>query len=343
MRQVSKANIDKIEEFLADGRLDLSEYALEKDFLVFDALEIITSLPQNDYFELVFCGGTCLSKAYGLLERMSEDVDFKVVPTDVAIGLGRDSLRKRLSEYTKSIVAALEIGGFGEGAVNRCSRDENKYAALDVSFSSAFTKPTSLRANLLIELNYTRLSDSSETLSIGLLLDKLALGQYSQTKAIKCVSLREALAEKLISFPRRLAMHLSKNASSPTLDEASGWDQALVRHIYDVHQIYRKHPTVIGDLQEMTRMVSFVIEKDASDFSNQHPSFCDNPRKEISTALAWAQSSEVLQRQYDAFVIDMVYAQASSTPNFKEALGVFDSALSSILPLVNYDRLAEPR
>ncbi|MEE4149858.1 nucleotidyl transferase AbiEii/AbiGii toxin family protein [Pseudomonas viridiflava] len=28
---------------------------------------------------MVFAGGTCLSKAYGLIERMSEDIDIKVV------------------------------------------------------------------------------------------------------------------------------------------------------------------------------------------------------------------------------------------------------------------------
>lgn len=29
--------------------------------------------------QLVFAGGTCLSKAHGLIERMSEDIDIKVV------------------------------------------------------------------------------------------------------------------------------------------------------------------------------------------------------------------------------------------------------------------------
>ena len=251
MRQVSGADLEKIQDFFSESELRLPPYALEKDFLVVDALEIITSLPKHEYFELVFCGGTCLSKAYGILERMSEDIDFKVVPTVAATELSGNALRGKLSAYSKSIVFALETGGFGEGTVNRRSRDDDKYSALDVSFASAFKKPDSLRPNLLIELNYTKLTGSAENRPVGLLLEKLAFGQYSKVKDVKCISLQEALAEKLISFPRRLALQLSKNASPTTLDEASGWDQALVRHIYDVHQIYRKHPTVIGDLQEM--------------------------------------------------------------------------------------------
>ena len=33
---------------------------------------------ENEYFRLIFCGGTCLAKAHKLVQRMSEDVDFKV-------------------------------------------------------------------------------------------------------------------------------------------------------------------------------------------------------------------------------------------------------------------------
>jgi hypothetical protein len=35
---------------------------------------------------LVFAGGTCLSKAHGLIERMSEDIDIKIVLDDVPEG-----------------------------------------------------------------------------------------------------------------------------------------------------------------------------------------------------------------------------------------------------------------
>lgn len=37
---------------------------------------------------LVFCGGTSLSKAYELIERMSEEVDLKVVLDEPKVGGG---------------------------------------------------------------------------------------------------------------------------------------------------------------------------------------------------------------------------------------------------------------
>ena len=67
----------RIEDIVASGDVPLRSYAIEKDFHVLDAIRLLTTAPENALFRLVFCGGTCLSKAYGILDRMSEDVDFR--------------------------------------------------------------------------------------------------------------------------------------------------------------------------------------------------------------------------------------------------------------------------
>lgn len=134
MKTISKDIARQIADFSAETELSLPSYALEKDIHVVDAIQLIVALPENPHFRPVFCGGTCLSKAYGILDRMSEDVDFKVVPTDAAIALSTTALRKALSAYVKSIIVALETGGFGANSVVRRSLDGNKYSALDVRF-----------------------------------------------------------------------------------------------------------------------------------------------------------------------------------------------------------------
>ena len=68
---------------------------------VLEAMRAMLTLPDNKHFKLVFCGGTCLSKAYGILERMSEDVDFKVEPTAEGLKLGNTDRRKELSSFGK--------------------------------------------------------------------------------------------------------------------------------------------------------------------------------------------------------------------------------------------------
>jgi predicted nucleotidyltransferase component of viral defense system len=53
---------------------------------------------------LVFSGGTSLAKGYGLIQRFSEDIDFKVaMPTE---GLNRSDFR----EYRERIVEAIRAG-----------------------------------------------------------------------------------------------------------------------------------------------------------------------------------------------------------------------------------------
>lgn len=130
MKTISKATATLISDFSAETELSLPAYALEKDYHVLDAIKIVSAMPPSAYFSLVFCGGTCLSKAYGILERMSEDVDFKVVPNEAGRTLGTAALRREMSAYVKSIMATLETECFGKDSVVRRSRDDNKYSAL---------------------------------------------------------------------------------------------------------------------------------------------------------------------------------------------------------------------
>ena len=54
----------------------LPEPSIEKDWWVTQILNIVFSLPIAD--QLVFKGGTSLSKAWNLIERFSEDIDIAI-------------------------------------------------------------------------------------------------------------------------------------------------------------------------------------------------------------------------------------------------------------------------
>jgi predicted nucleotidyltransferase component of viral defense system len=320
MKTIPRELVGKLEEFEVENGL-LPSHSLEKDFHVVDVLRVIVAIPADRYFRLVFCGGTCLAKAYGILERMSEDVDFKIVPTQAGAKLGNAARRRELSNYVKSVAVAIEAGGFGEGSVTRRSRDSNRYTALDITFEPVFPKPESLRPHVLVELNYTTLAGPTEIRKAGALYDRLLTGSYKNSMDVECVSLREVLAEKLISFPRRLAMQRAKNPEHPELTAEAGWDRALVRHLYDLERISAHHPEAAAEMADLSRMVGLVIEKDALDFANQHPAFIVAPRQELLSALEWAQSSTELRNQYDSFVADMVYADPATIPSYEAVLG----------------------
>ena len=93
-----------IEDAVAAGLFGIIPPAvIEKDLHVTDALRELSKIKVTqvarrvadsapDQIEvsahLVFAGGTCLSKAYGLIERMSEDIDIKVVLDEANPRLG---------------------------------------------------------------------------------------------------------------------------------------------------------------------------------------------------------------------------------------------------------------
>jgi len=108
------------------------------------------------------------------------------------------------------------------------ARDENKYIVFDAYYDTHFVKATDMRSNLKLELNFTRLSLEPNQLEIGLLFKELGK-DLDCSFEFKCLSLREGLLEKLISFPRRLELYLQ--------DPSRKFDNTLVRHLYDVHQI----------------------------------------------------------------------------------------------------------
>jgi len=77
-------------------------FAVEKDWWVVQSMSVIFEMDISEY--LVFKGGTSLSKAWGLIERFSEDIDFAVDRTFFGFkgDLGkyqRTKLRKAASKY----------------------------------------------------------------------------------------------------------------------------------------------------------------------------------------------------------------------------------------------------
>lgn len=93
MKTITLQDRELISSLIGEGLTSLAEGVIEKDLLLTEVLGVVTK-SANEIIQPVFCGGTCLSKAHGLIERMSEDIDFKLVaPAD----LSRTARSKTLS------------------------------------------------------------------------------------------------------------------------------------------------------------------------------------------------------------------------------------------------------
>ncbi len=71
-----------------------------KDFHVVRAIGVIAALDAAP-FSLVFGGGTALARAHKIVRRMSEDIDFKIVPREGA-PVSRSGLHARSALFANA-------------------------------------------------------------------------------------------------------------------------------------------------------------------------------------------------------------------------------------------------
>lgn len=108
MKTITAREHDLILDVRNEGLTSLPPGIFEKDLLITEVLRTVVAV-ESDGIQLVFCGGTCLSKAHGLIERMSEDIDFKLV---LPQGLSRSARSRLLSQFKKRLAAVLVDAGF---------------------------------------------------------------------------------------------------------------------------------------------------------------------------------------------------------------------------------------
>ena len=73
----------------------LSQFVIEKDLYVTQAISVVSNI-SDEFYDLVFQGGTSLAKAHRIIERMSEDCDFRIRFKDPEGKRSKESKRKAL-------------------------------------------------------------------------------------------------------------------------------------------------------------------------------------------------------------------------------------------------------
>ena len=328
MKKLDKNNLELIAEapgiMIQEGLRSLNPGVIEKDFIVTEVIAAVANnLTATDY-QPVFCGGTCLSKAYGALERMSEDVDFKIVFTGNTKP-SKAQIKKDLSALKGKAMKALEDIGFSADDIDLRARDANQYIRIDAHFASEFERDTSLRSHVQLELNFTNMQRSFVRRPVtNMLAPWLSDEAVPAPARVNCVSLIEAASEKLIAFPRRVAHYKRLTEAG----DNRNFDATLVRHIYDISRLLHGYPDLAGNIQRgmIKNLLSNLIIKDGLEFQNQHPQFVADAHGELKWALEQAESDS-MREDYTRFLDDMVYAPDERRPSFEDAIRNFRSLL----------------
>jgi hypothetical protein len=128
---------------------------VEKDLFVVRAIAALAALDASP-FQLVFGGGTALARAHKIVQRMSEDVDFKVVPLPAA-PVSRSGIRRQLGQLHTRVTEAFRGVGFAFDPNDKSaswSMVSNRYAIWQLPYTSDNGAGEGLRPTIKVELNY---------------------------------------------------------------------------------------------------------------------------------------------------------------------------------------------
>lgn len=305
MKTITAHEHELIQSAIGEGLTALGEAVLEKDLLITQVLQVVQA-SDKDGVGLVFCGGTCLSKAYGLIDRMSEDIDFKLV---VPQGLSLSACSKVLSQYKKRLVRDLMHAGFDVPADEVVASAGNNYVSMNLYYESCFPQIASLRPAIKLELSARPPLLPTVLRSIDSMLNSL-IQAPSLDLQVECVSVDETLAEKVLSFLRRTAeMRAGRNRVE--------YDDRLVRHLYDVRAISLGR----GGMPLPTEHFVTLVAGDAAQYRNQYPEFDHDPVGQMRSVLdVLNHDASTFERDYQQFVDELVFGEPVL---FDEARSVF--------------------
>lgn len=194
--------LNKIKE--TSDFLDLHESIIEKDYYVTQLIQTLSDI-ENEYFRLVFCGGTCLAKAHRVVQRMSEDVDFKIQRKPTTDDFSESRRLKELKTFRLKLQSKFSIPNLTVG--DPVVRNEGKHSRVQFSFPSVFTLSDTLRPHILFEFTLSNIRCDVVTHSVKTLIEETfpdtSLFPQSQTH---CVAVHETanvisdLSKRVISY-----------------------------------------------------------------------------------------------------------------------------------------------
>ncbi|HHF0526319.1 TPA: nucleotidyl transferase AbiEii/AbiGii toxin family protein [Legionella anisa] len=279
---------------------------IRKDYFVTKAIRLLVGI-SNDYFELVFQGGTSLSKGYGVISRLSEDIDFRVISKSACLNLGKDARRRELRLFRHSLVESLINAGFDVQPQDIKVFYEGRYMSIRASFDGV-QGIVYLKPHIAIDCFLGTLELEPEVRNISSMV-KVTLGDAEcdhQYFPVSCVALDETAAEKWVALSRRIV-----DANQTARDS----DKHLVRHLYDLHQLQQQNCLT----ENYYLVLEKVLEKEQEMFGGE--SSCSVHEKSIS-ALHYLRSDKKWEEHWRFFLEQMVYQLEK--PGFEQAIATVE-------------------
>lgn len=212
---------------IASEHLSIPIYLVEKDYYI---SHVLRALSQSSYCDqIVFKGGTSLSKAYQLIDRFSEDVDFAVISGEMTGNQVKGLLSRLMKEVTRDLTEIIDFLDISKGSKFRkqafsyeslldWGQKSSPVSARVIVEISAFANPFPYEKRRLEPLVTTFLKHRG--------LDSF-IAQYGlEAFELNILSLEQTLCEKLVSLIR-----------FSMADDDMVSLSSKIRHFYDINAL----------------------------------------------------------------------------------------------------------
>lgn len=220
-------------------RTGISVKAIEKDWWVTLALKAVFNTPWAEH--IVFKGGTSLSKAWGLIERFSEDIDLAIDRSVLGFGeitsgtqvkkLRRDSAKFIVDEFTPALnQSLLDLGADPNMftlSVRPTDQPDIDPQILELHYRPDFDRVEYLPDRVLIEIGARSLREPCSPREIVSLITK----EYPNASFAEAPFMVETVDPRRTFLEKVFLLH--EMFQQP---EDKWKHDRLSRHLYDIHR-----------------------------------------------------------------------------------------------------------
>lgn len=278
--------------------MGIQEAFVEKDWYV---TQTIGRLVQNPYadFTIVFTGGTSLSKAHQLIERFSEDIDFRVIAPSLE-GESASKIRKALSNFKHHLVGLL---GQAFEVLRFDGRDGNRHVLIDLAYPTVFGPSDPLRPHIKLEFTLSNLLLPGVVLPVSSFVNTMAR-QAPEVAGIVCIDPVENAADKLSAIAWRIPSRVRGEKDR---------QPDVVRHLHDLAKLSGRALASA----DFAHLVSSTMERDANRAESLRELTMSDKLSQMLTILV---TDSTYPNEYDRFVHGMSYAKQAVVPTYPEAI-----------------------
>ncbi|MFD0796239.1 nucleotidyl transferase AbiEii/AbiGii toxin family protein [Maribacter chungangensis] len=290
-------------------RMGILDIYIEKDYWVCYALKLIFDSAIKD--EVIFKGGTALSKCYKFIERFSEDIDLVVLRREEETG---NQLKTKLKKITKEITAPF-VEVEMEGITNKMGMIRKIAYNYPKIFKGNYGQ---VRDAIIIEATwlgyfepYTKRVLNTYIYDMMNATNQTTLAEEYNLRPFEALVLdsRRTLCEKIMSLVR------FSHTKKPIIDL-----NAKIRHVYDIHQLLTDE-TVLEFFTSAAfdTMLLKVAHDDVQSFKNNNDWLKHHPKE----ALIFKEPEETwnqLKVTYQDDFKNLVYGELPKEENVLDTI-----------------------